>query len=600
MLKIHLTWLLLLSSCLSFGAVAATAQTNPGSTKPNMQPESIVNPVLEIEPVGGQTSPIASSVVSPRSSPQSNKIDENRVSVDNTDRNVPSAAQSADLRPTEGEITALKSLDERYDCIIQGDRPFGQQTTRNEFAASLNACLNIIAAEPTGANDRVTKADLETLQRLQESFKTELAQLKGKVDALDAKTTALQNSQFSTTTKLKGEVIIGIAGGSGANPNVPGSGNANLVLNNRVRLNLVTSFTGKDLLITGLQTYNLGGGTSSIQGRLGYADSLGLSASNVRLGYEPQFPGVNPTNLSAVNAGSVNLYKLLYITPVTDKLTMFAGTNAEVTDAFPTISPFANEGQGAISRFGQGLNAAVRVSGGTSGTGLAAAGGLIWTLSDTTDFRALYGSVNAAVVSNLGFPGTPLGSGLFGGSSVIAAQLTVKPSPTVDIGLNYANSYHQINILGTGLAAVDIGSITGGAATEPIKLNSIGSTLTWRLAPKTAFNVSGSWIFANLVNVNASTTFTSWMAGFHFQDVFKEGNTAGILFGQPLARSSAGGLATIPTGLTATPYQLEGYFNYKVNDNVSITPGVFAIFNPEGINNAPTTTVGAVRTTFTF
>ena len=124
--------------------------------------------------------------------------------------------------------------------------------------------------------------------------------------------------------------------------------------------------------------------------------------------------------------------------------------------------------------------------------------------------------------------------------------------------------------------------------------------MTWRLAPKVAFNVSGAWIFANLAGVNASTTFTSWMTGFHFSDVFKEGNTAGLIFGQPLARNSTGGLATIPAGSTATPYHLEGYFNFKVSKNISVTPGVFFVFNPEGINNAPTATVGVVRTTFTF
>ncbi len=154
--------------------------------------------------------------------------------------------------------------------------------------------------------------------------------------------------------------------------------------------------------------------------------------------------------------------------------------------------------------------------------------------------------------------------------------------------------------MGTGLASADIGAINGGALTDPIKMNSIGSTLTWRITPKIAFNLSGAWIFANLTGVNASTTFTSWMTGFHFSDVFKEGNTAGILFGQPLARNAVGGIATIPAGATATPYHLEGYFNFKLSNNISITPGVFFVFNPEGINNAPTATVGVVRTTFTF
>ena len=569
---------------LSYGAIAVSAEPKVESLTPST---SIINKV-------------PSSEVSQLNA----EISRDTIDKTTTAQNVTSVSQLSDVRPTDWAFTALQSLVERYGCIAgYPDRKFRgkQATSRYEFAAGLNACLDkineIISA---GLADKVSKEDLATLRKLQEDFAAELATLRGRVDALDAKTAKLEAQQFSTTTKLSGEAIIGIAGATGANPN--GGSNTNIVMNNRVRLNLMTSFTGKDLLITGLQAYNLGGGANSLQGTLGYADGLGLSASNVRLGYEPQFSGINPTNLSAVAANSVSLYKLLYIFPVADKFTMFVGSNAEVSDAFPAISPFASEGQGSISRFGQGLNAATRVSGGTSGTGLAAAVGFIWTPSDTVDFRALYGSVNSAIPSNQGFPGTPLGAGFFGGSTIASAQLTLKPTSTLDIGLNYANSYHQINILGTGLAAADINSIIGSgtAPTDPIKLNSVGATLTWRLAPKVAFNVSGAWIFANLAGVNASTTFTSWMTGFHFSDVFKEGNTAGLIFGQPLARNSVGGAATpIPTG-TPTPYHLEGYFNFKVTKNISITPGVFFVFNPEGINNAPTATVGVVRTTFTF
>jgi hypothetical protein len=527
----------------------------------------------------------------------STEIQRDTISTTTTAQNVTSVSQLSDVRPTDWAFTALQSLVERYGCIAgYPDSTFRgkQATSRYEFAAGLNACLDkineIISA---GLADKVSKEDLATLQKLQEEFAAELATLRGRVDALDAKTAKLEAQQFSTTTKLSGEAIFSVSGATGA---TTGGTNTNIVFNNRVRLNLLTSFTGKDLLITGLQATNI----NSLAAPLGYADKTLGSSSNVRLGIENQFLDFNPSNSNKAAANSVNLYKLLYIFPVADKLTLFAGSNAEVSDAFPAISPFASEGQGSISRFGQGLNAATRVSGGTSGTGLAAAVGFIWAISDKVDFRALYGSVNSAIATNS--PTTLLGAGFFGGSTVASAQLTLKPTSTLDIGLNYANSYHQINILGTGLAAADIGAINaaGTSLTNPIKMDSVGATLTWRLAPKVAFNVSGAWIFANLTGVNAATTFTSWMTGFHFSDVFNEGNTAGLIFGQPLARSSASGLATVPTGFTATPYHLEGYFNFKLSKNISITPGVFFVFNPEGINNAPTATVGVVRTTFTF
>ncbi|MBD2187578.1 carbohydrate porin [Pseudanabaena sp. FACHB-723] len=575
-MKIHTSKLelLLISLSLSLGVIfiSSSAEANPDNLTSN-----------------------TTSTVSPIAS----EIQHNAIATDPIAQNVTSVSQLSDVRPTDWAFTALQSLVERYGCIAgYPDSTFrGKQVaSRYEFAAGLNACLDKInEIVSAGLSDKVSKEDLATLQKLQEEFAAELATLRGRVDALDAKTAKLEAQQFSTTTKLSGEAIFSVSGATGANPNNGGT-NTNIAFNNRVRLNLLTSFSGKDLLITGLQASNI----NSLAAPLGYADDPIKSSSNVRLGFENQFINFNPSNSNTAAANSVNLYKLLYIFPVADKLTMFAGSNAEVSDAFPAISPFASEGQGSISRFGQGLNAATRVSGGTSGTGLAAAVGLIWNPSDQVDLRALYGSVNSAIAANS--PTTLLGAGFFGGSTIAAAQLTLKPTSNLDIGLNYANSYHQINILGTGLASADINAISG-AETElddPIKLNSIGSTLTWRITPKIAFNLSGAWIFANLTNKDASTTFTSWMSGFHFSDVFQEGNTAGVLFGQPLARSAAGGLATIPNTATAKPYQLEGYFNFKVSRNISITPGVFFVFNPEGINNAPTATVGVLRTTFTF
>ncbi|MEH2401192.1 iron uptake porin [Nostoc sp.] len=525
---------------------------------------------------------------------------------------VTSVSQLSDVQPTDWAFQALQSLVERYGCIAgYPNQTYGgnRAMTRYEFAAGLNACLdriNELIATATG--DLVKKEDLATLQKLQEQFAAELATLRGRVDAVEARTAELEANRFSTTTKLTGEAIIAGVGASGGAPN---DSDPNIILVNRVRLNLTTSFTGKDSLITGLQAYNfLGGadGQGSLQQSLGLAAPL-LSASSARTSFEPQFPGLNVNTLSSVGANSVQLYKLLYIFPVANKLTLFAGTAAETSDAFPAITPFYGEGQESISRFA-GLNPVLRVSGGTSGTGLASAAGFIFNISPNFDLRALYGSVNANLPeksANEALPGvstTPLGAGLFSGSSIIATQLTFKPSPAVDIGLNYAHSYHEINILATGLVSSDIGALSGVAAGTPLTLNSVGGTITWRLSPRIALSGYGAAIFVDAASnsVDASTTFTSWMAGIHFRDLFKSGNTAGILFGQPLFRSDTGGSAQLtPTGDNrATPYHLEAYYRLQVSDNISITPGAFVLFNPEGNSNNDTTTVGVLRTTFTF
>jgi len=516
-----------------------------------------------------------------------------------------SVSQLSDVQPTDWAFQALQSLVERYGCIAgYPNATFGgnRALTRYEFAAGLNTCLDrvneLIAA---GTSDLVKKEDIATLQRLRQDFTTELTTLHGRVDNLEARTTELLANQFSTTTKLSGEAIVSVVGATGGARNTR---DPSIILADRVRLNLNTSFTGKDALITGLQAYNLGGGRNSIGGALGLADPLGLSASNARLAFEPLFPGVDPKTLSGVGGGnSVQLYKLLYVFPVAKSLTLFAGPAAETTDAGFGVTPFYNEGQEALSRFA-GLNPVARVSGGTSETGLASGAGFIWNISKSFDLRALYASVNANVPNDLGFsttnPTTPLGAGFFNGSTVVEAQISFKPSKSIDLALNYANSHHQLNILATGLSSADIGVLNGLPATQDVHINSVGGTATWRFSPKIAFTGYGAGFFVNNDGgTSASTNLITWMAGLHFTDVFKKGNSAGILFGQPLYRIDASGAASLPNG-RATPYHLEAYYRFQVTDNISITPGAFVLFNPEGLRRNNTTAVGVLRTTFTF
>ena len=602
----------------------ATAQASSTLAKPDASPVSV------------------STITQPTAQPAPDDLE-----TSDSIAQVTSVSQLSDVKPTDWAFQALQSLVERYGCIAgYPDKTYrgNRAITRYEFAAGLNACMDrindLIAASTA---DSAKKEDLATIRKLQEQFSAELATLRGRVDGLESKTATLAKQQFSTTTKLSGEAIFSVATAYGAygggnagflnntNTNILGNGtglpvspaagrDANIVFNNRVRLNLNTSFTGKDLLITGLQAHNFGGGPSpvfpggsSIAGTLGYGDAVFGNASNVRLGYEPQFPTVNPQTLAASGGNnSVSLYKLLYIFPVAKKVTLFAGTSAEVSDAFPAILPFASEGQGALSRFGT-LPASHRLSGGTSQTGLASAGGVIWNISDAIDLRALYGSVNAALPNNLGFPGTPLGAGVGGGSYIAAAQLTIKPTKQLDIALNYAHSYHQINILGTGLSTADVaavvfqptgaelaagGNILGAVANQGINVDTLGLSAAFRISPTITLAGSATYIASNLVNVNASTNFLSWIAGIHVKDVITKGGSAGILFGQPLNRISTGGRGIDPE--TATPFHLEGYLNLRITDNISITPGAFVVFNPEGFRQNNTVFVPVVRTTFTF
>ncbi len=125
---------------------------------------------------------------------------------------VTSVSQLTDVRPTDWAFQALQSLVERYGCIVgYPDKMFrgNRALTRYEFAAGLNACLDRINELLTAATaNLVRKEDLDTLQRLQEEFASELVALRGRVDNLEGRVATLEAHQFSTTTKLTGEVIF--------------------------------------------------------------------------------------------------------------------------------------------------------------------------------------------------------------------------------------------------------------------------------------------------------------------------------------------------------------------------------------------------------
>src|ERR687886_205486 len=127
---------------------------------------------------------------------------------------VTNVSQLSDVRPTDWAYEALRSLVERYGCIAgypDGTYRGNRAMSRYEFAAGLNACLQQVERLiASNTSDFVRKEDLATLQRLIDEFRTELTTLGTRVDKLEGRTAFLEGHQFSTTTKLNGEVIFAL------------------------------------------------------------------------------------------------------------------------------------------------------------------------------------------------------------------------------------------------------------------------------------------------------------------------------------------------------------------------------------------------------
>lgn len=206
-------------------------------------------------PVAIETAKSNESVNTPSVTALTDLVDPRELSLDQ----VTSVSQLSDVQPTDWAFQALQSLVERYGCIagypdgtFRGNRPL----TRYEFAAGLNACLDQILAQ-TGT-EGLDPADLDTIRRLQDDFAAQLASLRGRVDSLETRTDALEDQQFSTTTKLQGEVAFVLADAWGGDGTNGGESNVQTSFSDRVRLQFTSSFTGRDKLYTRLTAGNLG------------------------------------------------------------------------------------------------------------------------------------------------------------------------------------------------------------------------------------------------------------------------------------------------------------------------------------------------------
>ena len=507
------------------------------------------------------------------------------MSSDPVAQNVTSVSQLSDVRPTDWAFTALQSLVERYGCIAgYPDSTFRgrQATSRFEFAAGLNACLDkineIISA---GLADKVSKEDLATLQKLQEEFAAELATLRGRVDALDAKTAKLEAQQFSTTTKLSGEAIMSVQGASGntanplAVPPIPSS--TNIFVSSRVRLDLNTSFTGSDLLRTRLEVGN--GGPTNIPGVFGAGATTGTNGVGSNIGFQTY--GQDYTGLGS----NFVLAKLRYDFNLGDAR-ISLGPVMHAYDHIDTNSFANNEAVDFASTFFINNPLMVLVNGQTGGAGAA----FDWNVGKSAfTVRGLYLAGNASSPTTVNTNGSITNGGLFGDAYQATAELEFAPK----------------NADGDKPFAIKL-QYTNGAVNNTT-VNAGGVNVEWKFAKGAA--IFGRYGFGTLDNRGgfaATSPFTAglganalatnlspqtWMAGFAFPDLFKEGALAGIAVGQPLIESQIG---------NATQTNLELFYNFQVTNNIRITPDVQFIFNPNNNSTNSTIFVGTLRTVFSF
>ncbi|MBE9012872.1 carbohydrate porin [Pseudanabaenaceae cyanobacterium LEGE 13415] len=531
---------------------------------------------------------------------------------------VTSVSQLSDVRPTDWAFQALQSLVERYGCIAgYPDRTYrgNRALTRFEFAAGLNACLDrvneLIAASTT---DLIKKEDLTALQKLQEEFAAELATLRGRLDTLEARATTLERQQFSTTTKLTANVWFNLTGAfptgditterspaAGGNsafiPPVRVGGVPSRVVRTRTPsitfgyyafLNLTTSFTGRDQLVTQLVAGN-GNSPANELVSSGFFNSWGT-------------PFVDQTGLPP-NSG-LAVRELFYSFPVNDSIRVAFG---------PRLNFYRYFDQNRFTFFLTGANS-FNSSGSTLSNAVDRGSGavVIWNITPQFRLTAAYLAENTEFLNSAAGFNTSSNPtrGLFRSTNTISAELAYSPSPA----FNFRFLYTRANLFPTN-------GFIGGSAGEPVPYGFLDDGFGGRLrdSPSDSFIANFDWLITpqfgifgrysygrteinpvNPARAEGSLQVQSFQFGLGFPDLGKKGALGVVSFLIPHKYISGRQFLLSGNGDGGTQYEIEASYFYPLNRNLAIVPSFYAIFNPNNFDSNPTVFVGNIRTQFSF
>jgi len=563
-----------------------------------------------LAPIAAQAADVSSLSGASAASAYSAQQDTDAFRAWQSQNQVTSVAQFSDVQPTDWAYQALSNLVERYGCVAgypESTFKGKQALSRFEAAALLNACL-----------DRVTEVTDE-LRRLQKEFSKELAVLKGRVSGLEAKVGKLEATQFSTTTKLQGDTYwsLGGVGFGSATNGAPMSTNGTAfnsskyggtTFNYDLRLNLSTSFTGKDLLYTRLRSGNYKG--SGFEGTPYKAAGL-----------DRAYPGSTATTGgSTVGNDTFYLDRLYYRFPVGKEFTFVVGPKMRNNEAL-AITPFYY-GDVSILNY-MGMFGAPGVYNKATGGGAA----VIWK-QDVKKGKPFFAAAVNFVAPNAYAADTTTAGGIMNNNSqsnllIQAGYQAAQWKATFgwrygQCGQVVSNANGSTNAAGT-LEACPL-TATNNFNNSTVDSNSFALGLAWTPKKNGTIvpSISAGWGYSAynqtgiLAGVSSTSTVQSssgqlkatniaatqsWTVALQWKDAFIKGNSAGMAFGQPSFVTSLRNGATPQDG----NYAWEWWYKFQVTDNISVSPAIFYLSNPSsagaatgGTNNTGANVLGAL------
>jgi hypothetical protein len=250
--------------------------------------------------------------------------------------------------------------------------------------------------------------------------------------------------------------------------------------------------------------------------------------------------------------------------------------------------------------------------------------------------------------------------GLFGSNYTANLLLDVQPRRDFRFGVGFAQVYNENVSRDGGTAASGI-NLTGSTGTDfavnpfnpagvpgviaglnrtAVNMQTVNLMFQWRALPQ--FTLAG-WFGYGWVRGESDTPVSQRVPNqgtrranlltaalqFAFPDVFgRRGDLGGVIVGiPPYVTASEWNGGTLfappnPTGInvpqnannvppsqgprrlnlrdTSVPVHLEAFYRFQVNKFLSVTPGAFVVFNPNGQDTNDPIVVYTIRTTFTF
>lgn len=460
---------------------------------------------------------------------------------------IPSVDHLRKLKPINLEVRDLQYLARRYNCAISWQNNNHSPITRHEFALAINDCWQELE---NSSNVR----DIAVWRRLKQNFAVELAQIRNKVTEVEANLARLESQQFSTTTVLQGQVLFFLA------DSFSKEDDSQTFTGYRTRLDFNTSFTGRDLLNIRLESRDIG--------RLDDVTDTSLSRLSV----------------DGNSEYAVEIAELSYSFTPRDNTTVVLGTTGVgLNDIGEVLNPFSSSSKGAISRFGRRNPATLRGSGG-AGIGIQ------------QEFSGEVAANFGYFIDRENVANPEAGGGLFDSSASAIAQIVIRPQDKLALALTYTRTYQRgddINLMGsTGLEE----------SNEPFEDNAttadnFGLQANWEV--NSGLEIGGWFGYSKArqqEDGDNGATILNGALTLAFLDLFAENNQGGIIIGVPPTISGHDDSSLIAE---STPIHLEALYRIEIGDHLQITPGAFAIFNPD-TDDGNTIWVGTVRTLFSF